>query len=379
MTPVRLAVIGCGYWGPNLIRNFVAIPDCDLVGVADLRPERLDHIQRLYPSAHVTEDYHELFAMGLDAVVVATPPASHFPITQEALQHGLHALVEKPLTLSASQAQALVDLADECGLKLMVGHTFEYNPAVRKAKEIIDSGELGKVYYIDAVRVNLGLFQNDLNVIWDLAPHDISIARYLLGQDPLAVSASGGDFIFHNKHDVAYITLHFADGIMAHIQVSWLNPNKVRRTTIVGSKKMLVYDDVEPLEKIRVYDKGVERPPYTDTFDDFRCSYRYGDIVTPYISGAEPLRTQCQHFIDCILDHERQPQSDGRVGLRVVQILEAADRSLLNGGTLQPIDPEAAKALGLPFGQADSRRIGGALVGIEPEVRPAAGLYEAQP
>ncbi len=378
MTPVRLAVIGCGYWGPNLIRNFVAIPDCDLVGVADLRRERLEHIQRLYPGVHVTEDYHELFAMGLDAVAVATPPASHFPITREALQHGLHALVEKPLTLSASHAQALVDLADECGLKLMVGHTFEYNPAVRKAKEIIDSGELGKIYYIDAVRVNLGLFQNDLNVIWDLAPHDISIARYLLGQDPLAVSASGGDFIFRDKHDVAYIALHFADGVMAHIQVSWLNPNKVRRTTIVGSKKMLVYDDVEPLEKIRIYDKGVERPPYTDTFDDFQCSYRYGDIVTPYISRAEPLRTQCQHFIDCVLGRERQPQSDGRVGLRVVQILEAADRSLLNGGTLQPIDLEAAKALGLPFGQADGRRTDEVLVGIEPEVRPATGLYEAQ-
>jgi predicted dehydrogenase len=335
LSTARVGVIGAGYWGPNLIRNFFTNNDCDLIAVADLNEDRLRHFQNMYPSLRITQDYHDLFQMELDAVVVATPPATHYRIAKECLTNGLHALVEKPLTLESETAQELIDIAESKNLKLMVGHTFEYNAAVRKIKEIVDSGELGRIYYINSVRVNLGLFQNGLNVLWDLAPHDISIIRYILGCDPISVNANGYDCIFPSKHDVAYVTAEFPNRIMAHIHVSWLDPNKVRRTTIVGSEKMLVYDDIEPLEKIRIYDKGVDAPPYTDSYADFQFSYRYGDVVIPHIQFTEPLRVETQHFIDCVLGRVEQPQSNGQVGLAVVKTLEAADRSLKNRGERQ--------------------------------------------
>jgi predicted dehydrogenase len=331
MQPINVGVIGCGYWGPNLIRNLVEMPETNLVAVADLRPDRLAHIQARYPSVRVTDDYWELFSMSLDAAVIATPPATHFRIARDCLEHDLHLLVEKPLTLTSGDALTLIESAESRNLTLMVGHTFVYNSAVRALKELIDSGELGQIHYIDAVRVNLGLFQPKLDVIWDLAPHDISILLYLLDADPVLVSAQGADCIFKGKPDIAYLNLDFADSTLAHVRISWLDPSKVRRITVVGSKKMVVYDDVENLEKIKIYDKGVETLPYTDTYGDFQCSYRYGNVVIPNIRFVEPLRVECQHFVECILNGD-ESQSSGRAGLDVVRVLEAAERSLYYGG-----------------------------------------------
>jgi predicted dehydrogenase len=314
-----------------MIRNFAEIPSSELAAVADLNQERLTAAQTRYPAITVTQDYHDLFAMDLDAVVIATPPGTHYPIAKECLNQGLHTLVEKPLTLESAHAQELVDLADSKGLTLMVGHTFEYNAAVRELKRLIDNGDLGQIFYIDAVRVNLGLFQRNLNVMWDLAPHDVSILLYLLEQPEVTVSARGTSCVFEGVHDVVYMNLMFPNGSLAHIRVSWLDPNKTRRITVVGNKKMVVYDDVESLEKIKIYDKGVDVPPYTDSYGDFQCSYRYGDVLIPNIRFVEPLRLECQHFIDCILQGT-EPQSSGRVGMNVVRVLEAADRSLQNGG-----------------------------------------------
>lgn len=331
MNRVRVGVIGAGYWGPNLIRNFHQMPDVDVVAVADKREDRLQYIRQVYPQVGTTRSHEDFFSMGLDAVVIATPPATHYTLARDCLQHGLHIFVEKPITLHSHHAEELIALAEACNLRLMVGHVFEYNAAVRKMKEIVDSGELGDVYYINAVRVNLGLYQPELNVLWDLAPHDLSILLYLLGDDPVSVTAQGGDRVFTGIHDIAYMHLVFPNNILAHVHVSWLDPNKERRITIVGSKKMLVYDDVEPMDKLKIYDKGVETPPYTETYADFHCSYRYGDIATPRLDLVEPLRAECQHFVECIR-HGTTPQSDGRVGLRVVRLLEMADRSLRSGG-----------------------------------------------
>ncbi len=331
MNQVNVGVIGAGYWGPNLLRNFTELANARVVALADLSDERLTHMKSRYPEVEMIKDYRDFFQMGVEAVVIATPPTSHFDIARDCLEHGLHVLVEKPLTLNSRDAQTLVDIADAHGLTLMVGHTFEYNAAVRALKEIIDSGELGQVYYINAVRLNLGLFQRKLNVLWDLAPHDISIMLYLLGQDPLTISAQGATCIFKDLHDVAYMHLAFPNNVVGHIHTSWLDPNKVRKITVVGSKKMAVYDDVEPLEKIKIYDKGVDAPPYTDTYGDFQLSYRYGDVVIPHIRFTEPLRLECQHYLECILEGKR-PLSDGRDGLKVVRILEAAEQSLNNGG-----------------------------------------------
>ncbi|MDD3827659.1 MAG: Gfo/Idh/MocA family oxidoreductase [Anaerolineae bacterium] len=331
MKKLNVGVIGSGYWGPNLIRNFVSLPESSLAAVADLRQDRLAHVKSLYPTVHVTDDYWELFSMNLDAVVVATPPTTHFSIARDCLQHGLHVLVEKPLALNSRDAEELIEIADRKNLTLMVGHTFEYNPAVRELRRIISSGELGKIHYLDAVRVNLGLFQPDLNVLWDLAPHDISILNYILGKEPLKVSAQGAECVVPGKHDIAYLNLEFEDNVLAHVRVSWLDPSKVRRITVVGSKKMVVYDDVEPVEKLKIYDKGVETPSYADTYHEFQFSYRHGDVVSPAIRMAEPLKEECQHFLQSILE-EKAPQSDGRVGLKVVRVLEAAERSLRRGG-----------------------------------------------
>jgi predicted dehydrogenase len=330
--PIRIGVIGSGYWGPNMIRNFYEMPAADLVAVADLNDDRLQHIQKRYPGVHTTKNHRDFFTLNLDAVVVATPPATHYTLAKECLEAGLHVLVEKPLTLDSAHADDLIALAAERDLRLMVGHTFEYNAAVRQLKRIIASGELGDLYYIDAVRVNLGLFQPHLNVMWDLAPHDISILLYLLGQqEQVQVSAQGMACIFPTVHDVAYMHLVFPSGVLAHVRVSWLDPSKTRRITVVGSKKMAVYDDVEPLEKIKVYDKGVEAPPYTDTYGEFQCSYRYGDVKIPRIDFVEPLREECEHFVQSIRTGER-PQSDGHVGRNVVRILEMAEQSLHQNG-----------------------------------------------
>ncbi len=338
MDKLRIGVIGCGYWGPNLIRNFIEQKDTQLVGVSDLQLSRLEHIQGRYPQIEVaTQDYCELLDKDLDGVVVATPPPFHFQIVQEALMKGLNVLVEKPITLNSQDALDLIHLAEAKDRVLMVGHTFLYNPAVRALKAYIDNGELGDVQYIDAVRASLGLFQNGLNVIWDLAPHDLSILMYLLGTEPLEISAQGEDCIQAGVEDVAYITLRFPGNVLAHIHASWLDPLKTRRITVVGSKKMVLYDDIESQEKLRIYDKGVQAIRRTDTYGEWQFSYHYGDIVTPYIRMEEPLRVECGHFIECIREH-RQPLTDGWNGLSVVRVIEAAQRSLAKGGTFEQLD-----------------------------------------
>lgn len=332
MADLRIGAIGCGYWGPNLIRNFVEIPGAVVVAIADLQRDSLNRMLERFPQiGTATQDYRDLFEMNLDAVVIATPPASHFAIASECLRHGLHVLVEKPITLDSDAARELIRIADENDRILMVGHTFEYNPAVRTLKRMIDEGELGDIYYIDAVRASLGLFQTKANVIWDLAPHDISIIRYLLGEDPVSVSARGQACVQEGIEDIAYTTLVFPNNIMAHIRTSWLDPSKTRRITVVGSKKMVIYDDVESLEKLKVYDKGVKAIRRTDTFGEFSFAYHYGDVVIPYVRFEEPLRVQCQHYLDCIREGKR-PQTDGHNGLRVVQIVEAAQQSLHSNG-----------------------------------------------
>jgi predicted dehydrogenase len=331
MDPINVGVIGCGYWGPNLIRNFIELPKSNVFAVADLKPDRLEYLLNRFPGIHVTTHYADFFDMPIEAVVVATPPATHYTIAREFLLRGVHVLVEKPLTLLSKHAEELVNLARTQDVILMTGHTFEYNTAVIKLRDLIESGELGEIYYIDAIRVNLGLFQSDLNVLWDLAPHDLSILSFILGQGPISVSAFGASCVFPNKHDIVYLNLNYPDHILAHIRISWLDPCKLRRITVVGSKQMVVYDDVDNLEKIKIFDKGVELLPFTDTFGEFHCSYRYGDITIPCIRSTEPLRMECEHFLDCIRTG-CEPQSGGLDGLRVVQVLEAAENSLRNGG-----------------------------------------------
>ncbi|MEI6289358.1 MAG: Gfo/Idh/MocA family oxidoreductase [Chloroflexota bacterium] len=336
MTGLRVGIIGYGYWGPNLTRNFFEIPTSDLVAIADLNGERLKQAVLKYPQIQAVSNYKDLFDMDLDAVVIATPPATHFPIALDCLEHDLNVLIEKPLTLNSEHAEELIQLAEEKKLTLMVGHTFEYNSAVHALKKYIDSGELGQVYYMDTARLNLGLFQQDSNVLWDLAPHDISILLFLLGKKPISVSAQGLPCVFKGIHDVAYLDLRFPDNISAHIHVSWLDPCKVRRITVVGSKKMAVYNDIDNDAKIKIYDKGVDSPDYPNGFGEFHCNYRTGDITIPNIRFVEPLRQECQHFIDCINNHT-EPCSCGRDGLEVVKILETAQHSLMNGQTREMI------------------------------------------
>ena len=335
MTIIKVGVIGYGYWGPNLARNFDELTGSELVVIADRRDEQLQRARIKYPDVVLTNDYKDLFDLGLDAVIISTPPKTHHPIAKDCLSHNLHVLVEKPITLNSQDAEELMELASDKGLTLMVGHIFEYNSAVLEMKKYIDSQELGDVYYIDSARLNLGLFQNDSNVLWDLAPHDISTLLFLLERTPVSVSAHGMACVTKGVHDVAYINLVFPDNLMAYIHVSWLDPCKVRRITIVGSQKMAVYNDLGSEGKIKIYDKGVD-PEYTDTFGEFQYAYRTGDITIPSFRFVEPLREECQHFLDCIVN-KTEPRSSGLDGLRVIKILEAAERSMNNGSTREVI------------------------------------------
>ncbi len=331
---LRVAAIGCGYWGPNLIRNVVEMPNVELVAIADLQQERLDDMLNRFPQIPVaTRDYQDLFSLDLDGVVIATPPHTHAAIAKQCLLNGLDVLVEKPITLNSQDAYELYVMAHELNKVLMVGHTFEYNPAVRALKEMIDDGVIGEIHYIDMVRASLGLFQTQTNVLWDLAPHDISILRYLLGTDPINVGAHGAACVQLGVEDVVYATLTFPNHVLAHMRMSWLDPAKTRRITVVGSEKMIIYDDVEPTEKIRIYDKHVKAIRRTNTFGEFSFAYHYGDVVIPFIRNEEPLRVQIGHFLECIREG-KTPLSDGYSGLKVVQVLEATQRSLDNGGEL---------------------------------------------
>ncbi len=334
---MKIAVIGCGYWGPNLVRNFIQSHKVQELICCDTDPKRLARMKSLYPSVTVVTDYKEILEIpDLDGVAIATPVKSHYPIAKDFLTRERHVFVEKPFTHSFETSLELVKVAEEKNCVLMVGHTFEYSAAVNKIKEIVENGELGKILYISCIRVNLGLFQRDINVIWDLAPHDISIILYILGETPISVNSQGKAHFMPDIEDVATTTLNFKNGVIAFIHNSWLDPNKIRKTTIVGTKKMLVFDDIESQEKIKIYDKGVEVPPYYDTFADFHLAYRYGDIYSPRIEEYEPLRKLCDHFIECVHDR-RPPHSDGYSGLRVVSILEAANKSLRMSGKAVPV------------------------------------------
>lgn len=337
---VKLGIIGCGYWGPNLVRNFNNVSDSEVAYCADLEQNRLNHIKSLYPKISITRDYKEILnKKDVDAVIVATPIDTHYRIAKDALSADKHVLVEKPIANNSNEAKDIIKISEKNKRILMVDHTFEYSNAVRKIKEIIDKGELGRIFTIDMIRVNLGLFQEKVNVIADLAPHDISMLLFYLNEMPLSVRAVGNYYIRDGIEDDAHITLGFKDKVMANLHVSWLDPCKIRRTTIVGNKKMLVFDDVAQEEKIKIYDKGVvieknniPKQTYYDTYNEWVLTYRSGDVYTPKVENKEPLWVMASHFIDCI-KNGKKPLTDGYSGLRVVRVLESAQKSLKNDGS----------------------------------------------
>jgi predicted dehydrogenase len=334
-----VGVVGLGYWGPNWVRNLYQQRCTSRLVACDLDPRRREHILTLYPGVETTGRFEDLLEdPEIDGVVVATPVGTHAGLARRALAARKSVLVEKPLATSSTEALELARLARLRGCTLMVGHTFEYSAPVLKMKEIIDSGELGELLYISSVRANLGLFQRDTNVVWDLATHDVSIILFLLGgQMPEGVSCQGQGHYRHEVEDVALLTLRFARNVVAFVHVSWLDPNKIRRTTVVGSRKMLVYDDTAAQEKIRIYDKGVSMMPYYDSYGEFQFAYRYGDILAPRIEETEPLGVECRHFMECLRNNVT-PRTDGLCGLRVVKVIEAANRSLRGRGELVDLD-----------------------------------------
>jgi predicted dehydrogenase len=334
---LQLGVIGCGYWGPNLIRNLGVSRRARVKRCSDLLPGRLQHMEELYPHLLTTDDYREILAdPEINAVAIATPVSTHYKLAMDALQARKHVFVEKPLAQSSEQCMELIAAAAQRNLVLMTGHTFVYTGAVNKIRELVAAGELGEILYINSTRVNLGVFQPDINVVWDLAPHDLSIINYILDARPERIAAHGRSYIRPGIEDVAFIDLEYPNRIIANIHVSWLDPCKIRRTTVVGSQKMLVYDDVSSLEKIRVYDKGVSVPPHYDTFGEFKLSYRYGDMMVPRVDESEPLKVECRHFLDCI-ENRAKPLSSGEEGLAIVRALESASESLQDSGRLVDI------------------------------------------
>lgn len=327
---VRVAVVGAGYWGPNLIRNFVACPDTELVAVCDRDEERLAKVLRGYPGVEAVQEFEALVARAdVDAVAIATPVDTHAPLGVAALRAGKHVLVEKPLAGSVYEAEQLVAVAKKYRRILMVDHTFIYSGPVQKIKQIIDSGEIGELYFIDSVRINLGMFQHDVNVVWDLAPHDLSILDHLVGQLPRSLSAFGtchADAL-RGIEDVAYLNLDFSDGLLASLHVNWLSPVKVRHFIIGGSRKSIVYDDLDPTERVKVYDRGITINGDVESRRGVLVGYRTGDVWSPHIPQVEPLAQMVSHFAECIREN-RQPLTSGEAGLRVVRILEAAQRSI---------------------------------------------------
>lgn len=334
---IGIGVIGYGYWGPNLVRNFALSSGSQVVAVSDLDEERLAQAQQLYNGIHATTDYHKLITdKSVDAVVIATPVATHFDLASEALQAGKHVLITKPLASNSRQAEQLIEQSTRLNRVLMIDHTFIYTGAVNKIHELVQDGKLGDIYYYDSVRINLGLFQHDVNVIWDLAVHDLSIMDYILSSKPQSVSATGMSHVKDQPENVAFLTLFFENSLIAHIHVNWLAPVKLRRTLISGSKNMVVYDDLELSEKVKVYDKGVDVAADRKSIYEMLVGYRSGDMTAPQLDRTEALRTEVSHFIHCIQTGDT-PLSDGESGLRVVQILEAATRSMQNQGALEKL------------------------------------------
>jgi predicted dehydrogenase len=330
---MHVAVIGCGYWGPNLVRNLNAITACKTVTSCDIDAKKLERLRLRFPENRYTQSAEDVFKdASIDGVAVATAVSTHFQLAKKALEAGKHVFVEKPMAASAKEAEDLIRIADKAGRILMVGHTFLFSPPVIKIKEIIDEGKLGKIYYVSTSRVNLGLHQKDVSVIWDLAPHDFSILFYWLGGIPSKIWAIGRDCIVKGIPDVAFVTMEFPSGTLAHLQISWLAPSKLRRTAIVGSEKMLVYDDTENVEKVKIFDKGVN---YKDpeTYGEFQLSYRSGDIWSPRLDTYEPLQMEMECFLKAMKER-RVLKAGGQDGLNVVKVLEAAERSLKNDGKL---------------------------------------------
>ncbi|MGD9782169.1 MAG: Gfo/Idh/MocA family protein [Kiritimatiellia bacterium] len=328
---IKIGVIGYGYWGPNLVRNFSECGVAEVRAVSDLRPERLKPVAARYPAVKTTANHRELLEdPGIDAVAIATPVSTHYELALQALQAGKHVLVEKPFTATVEQGQRLIEEAERRKLTLMVDHTFLFTPAVRKIKELVDAGELGQLYYYDSVRVNLGLFQHDVNVLWDLAVHDLSIMDFILGASPQAVSATGMAHVSGQPEDMAFLTCYFANNVIAHFHVNWLAPVKIRRTLIGGDRKMIVFDDLEPSEKIKVYDKGITVNEPEGVYQ-MMVGYRTGDMWAPQLSNAEALREEAKHFVACV-ESGKRPLTDGHAGLAVVRILEAASVSIRNRG-----------------------------------------------
>lgn len=332
----KMAIIGYGYWGPNLVRNFVGTPDCQVATVADFDASKLASCARAYPGIETTTNYRDVINNPeIEAVAIATPVHSHFELAMEALRAGKHVLVEKPLAQTSDQVRRLIDEAARRRLTLMVDHTFIYTPAVQKIGQLISEGALGNIYYYNGTRASLGLFQKDVNVIWDLAVHDISIIRHILPEMPVAVSATGSAHVRDTPENMAHITLFFESNCVAHISVNWLSPVKVRQTFIGGSSKMIVYDDMEPTEKIKVYDKGITVDISEEKARQLRIGYRAGDMWAPHLATSEALSTGARHFLDCVRTGT-PPITSGRTGLDVVQILEAASLSIAAQG--RPIE-----------------------------------------
>ncbi len=328
----KIGVVGAGYWGPNIIRNFNQIPNCDMAVCCDLNEKRLGHIKGLYPRIDVTTDYDSLVNdPSIDAIAICTHVSAHYPLAKKALQAGKHVLVEKPLTAKVEEAEELVELAKANNRVLMVDHTFEYTASVNKMKEIIEEGLLGDILYVHCSRLNLGIFQRDINVVWDLAPHDISIILYATGFKPTSIRTVGMKLLHPKVEDAAFVTLKSGNSSSAAIHVSWVDPLKIRKVSVVGTKQMLVYDDLDPLSKIQIYDKGVDNPPHYDTFGEFLCSYKYGDIHLPRLQEAEPLSAMCKHFLECI-ETGATPRSSGESGLNMVRLLAASDASIAANG-----------------------------------------------
>ena len=349
MNKIRVAIVGCGYWGQNLIRNFAESADVEVAAVCDFNLNALARTKRRYPTVELKQDFHQVLSDSyIQAVVIATPASTHYPFAQQALRAGKHVLVEKPLATSAEQVLELMELADKHNRTLMVDHTFIYTGAVRHMKSIIDAREIGELLYFDSVRISLGLVQNDINVIWDLASHDFSIMDYLCSEDPVAVSAIGVKHFGCAFENIAYVTAHFETKMIAHFHLNWLAPVKVRKTLVGGTRKMMVYDDMEPAEKLRVYDKGITVNHDPEHRERVLAGYRNGDVVAPNLDTVEALRLMTREFIDSIT-RKRLPISDGYAGYRVVRLLKAAQQSMeLNG---QPI--ELTNAIG-PRRRVDS-------------------------
>ncbi len=335
MKKINIGIIGCGHWGPNFVRNFKQIKGVSVKYVCDLNAERLSHIKKLYPDIVAIKDYlHILRDEDIVAVVIATPASSHFGLAKEALLHKKNLLIEKPIAMDIDEARELIGLAAKEQKIVMVGHTFKFNPAVLKLRELIKSGSLGKIFYIYSRRTNLGPLRKDANAVWDLAPHDISIVNFILGKNPLSVSAQGAKYLPHNLEDIAFILLNYPNKILVHIHVSWLDPKKTREIVAVGSRKMAIFNDLDAENPISVYDKSVVKKKFKqdyDSFEEFQMIIKNGKVQTPQVKKVEPLNAECRHFIECIRKN-KPPLTDGKDGLEVLKVLIGIQHSLSNNG-----------------------------------------------